>query len=126
MLISKPGTIARVFTSDPDTIAVIKETLPMVAIYNIFSGIQGVQSGNVRALGQQQAASLTAMVCYYFFGLPLAIYLGFNKNLELFGFWLGFTIALLFLDSIVATVVIRSDWSSKDIQDAELNSDWSM
>ena len=30
--------IARVFTKDPDTIAVIVETLPIIAIYILFSG----------------------------------------------------------------------------------------
>jgi hypothetical protein len=49
-LITFPEEIARVFTRDPDTIAVIVYTLPAVAIYIMFSGWQGVQSGNVRAL----------------------------------------------------------------------------
>lgn len=56
-------------------------------------------------------------MCYYFFGLPLAIYLGFTKNLELVGFWLGFTIALVLLDIIVGVIVIRSDWSAKSFND---------
>lgn len=47
--------------------------------------------------------------------MPLAIYLGFNQGLELYGFWLGFTIALVFLDSIVGLIVIRSDWSAKSL-----------
>ena len=72
-----------------------------------------MQSGNVRALGQQLAASVTTLVCYYFFGLPLALYLGFTKGLELYGFWMGFSFALVILDLIVATIVIRSDWSAE-------------
>lgn len=47
--------------------------------------------------------------------MPLAIYLGFNKGLELYGFWLGFTIALVFLNTFVGIVVIRSDWSAKSL-----------
>jgi hypothetical protein len=58
-------------------------------------------------------------LCYYFFGLPLAIYLGFKKGLELYGFWLGFTIALVFLDTIVGVIVIWSDWSAKSLSDVK-------
>lgn len=47
--------------------------------------------------------------------MPLAIYLGFNKDLELYGFWLGFTIALVFLNTVVGIIVIRSDWSAKSL-----------
>jgi hypothetical protein len=52
-------------------------------------------------------------------GLPLALYLGFNRSLELRGFWLGFSIALVFLDIIVATIVIRSDWSIEKLEKDE-------
>jgi len=69
----------------------------------------------VRAVGQQLFASITTLVCYYFFGLPLAIYLGFKKGLDLYGFWLGFAIALIFLDIIVGIIVIKSDWSDKSL-----------
>jgi accessory colonization factor AcfC len=43
--------------------------------------------------------------------------LGFKKGLELYGFWLGFTIALVFLDTIVGAIVIWSDWSAKSLSD---------
>jgi uncharacterized membrane protein len=81
----------------------------------------------VRALGLQFAVSIVTLVCYYFFGLPLAIRLGFKKDLALYGFWLGFTIAVTILDVIVVILVVRADWSrkeEKDEQDEE--SEWSL
>lgn len=80
----------------------------------------------MRALGQQLAASLTTLGCYYFFGLPLAIYLGFKRGLELRGFWMGFTIALVFLNSIVGFVVVRSDWSNQEEPEESAESEWSL
>lgn len=50
-LFTFPDAIARVFTRDEQTIEKIVYTLPAVGIYIILSGWQGVQSGNVRALG---------------------------------------------------------------------------
>jgi hypothetical protein len=68
------------------------------------------------------------MVCYYFFGLPLALYLGFKKGLELRGFWVGFTIALVFLNSVVSFVVVTADWSNKNEEndDETAESEWSL
>jgi Na+-driven multidrug efflux pump len=33
--------IARIFTTDPETVAEIVETLPMISLYILVSGIQG-------------------------------------------------------------------------------------
>jgi Na+-driven multidrug efflux pump len=61
----------------------------------------------------QLPATITTLFSYYFFGLPLAIYLGFQRGLNIRGMWLGFAIALIVLDSIVAAIVIKSDWLIK-------------
>jgi hypothetical protein len=46
--------------------------------------------------------------------------------MELFGFWLGFTIALIFLNSLVGLVVIRSDWTHKSDENDDIESEWSL
>lgn len=42
--------------------------------------------------------SLFTMVCYYAFGLPLALFFGFKLELGIGGLWIGFTIASVVLD----------------------------
>ena len=79
-------------------------------MYLMADTIHGVQSGNVRGLGKQQLASVVTIGCYYIFGLPLALWLGFTLQLELMGFWLGFFVAMIILDVIIAIVVIYADW----------------
>lgn len=80
----------------------------------------------MRALGLQLPVSITTLVCYYLFGLPLAIYLGFNKGLALYGFWLGFTLAVTILDLLVIVLVMRADWDRKEEQAEEEDSEWSL
>ena len=46
--------------------------------------------------------------------MPLALYLGFSKGLELAGFWGGFLIAMLILDIAVIILVIKSPWSKEE------------
>lgn len=69
---------------------------------------------------------MTTLGCYYLFGLPLAIYLGFKKGLELRGFWLGFTIALVFLNTIVGVVVLKASWTNQEEQEETAESEWSL
>ena len=103
-------TVATLFTTDEETVNYIKEVLPVLGVYLIFDTVHGVQSGNIRALGKQGIASFVTLVCYYAVGLPLAMYLGFNRHLNLVGFWEGFLIAIILLDIVVGCVTIFADW----------------
>ena len=75
--------VATIFTQDPLTVHYIKAVLPILSIYLLADTIHGVQSGNIRALGKQAPASVITLVCYYAFGMPLAMWLGFSRHLNL-------------------------------------------
>lgn len=66
----------------------------MLSAYLILDSIHGVNTGIVRALGKQFRASVATLICYYAFGMPMAILLGFKLDMGVKGFWLGFTCAL--------------------------------
>ena len=44
-------------------------------------------------------------------GLPLALVFGFKLEMGIRGFWLGFTIALIFQDTLVTLIICRADWA---------------
>ena len=77
----------------------------------MLDAIHGVNTGIVRALGKQFAASVTTLVIFYAIGLPLALVLGFKLEMGIRGFWLGFTIALIFQDLLVTLIICRADWA---------------
>ena len=85
----------------------------MLSAYLMFDAVHGAQSGNVRALGRQLAASIFTLCCYYGFGLPMSLIFGFKLQMGVKGFWLGFLLALIFLDMFVAYLVIWADWEPK-------------
>ena len=68
--------------------------LDIISIYLVLDAVHGVNTGIVRALGKQMRASIATLSCYYIFGMPLALVLGFKLDMGLVGFWLGFTCAL--------------------------------
>jgi Na+-driven multidrug efflux pump len=73
----------------------------------------------VRALGRQFSASIFTLICYYTFGLPMALVFGFKMDMGVKGFWLGFLLALICLDIFVGYLVIWADWSPKIVEMAE-------
>ena len=103
--------VSRIFTSDPEDINYIHEVLDLIAAYLMLDAIHGVNTGIVRALGKQFAASVTTLVIFYAIGLPLALVFGFKLEMGIRGFWLGFTIALIFQDLLVTLIICRADWA---------------
>lgn len=46
-------------------------------------------------------------------GLPLALIFGFQMEMNIFGFWLGYLLAMALLDIIVSYLVATADWVAK-------------
>lgn len=103
--------MATIFTNDPPTVTIVKDTIPFIAFYLFFDSIHGVNSGNIRAIGRQGAASFITLISLYVIGMPLALLLGFKKYMGVPGFWLGFCIALVGCDLAVASVLFFSKWA---------------
>jgi MATE family multidrug resistance protein len=108
-----PYQIAGMFTKDAATIALIVDTLPVLSIFVILDAVHGVNAGNVRALGRQKVVSVSTLLCYYAMGLPLALIFGFQMEMNLIGFWLGYLLAMGLLDIIVCYLVATADWVAK-------------
>jgi len=98
------------FTDNEDDIFYIKEVLTIMSAYLVLDAVHGVNTGIVRALGKQFRASVATLCCYYGFGLPLALVLGFKIEMGLVGFWLGFTIALTMQNIVVTLIIFCANW----------------
>jgi Na+-driven multidrug efflux pump len=46
-------------------------------------------------------------------GLPLALVFGFELEMNLYGFWLGYLLAMILLNIIVSYLVVSADWVAK-------------
>jgi Na+-driven multidrug efflux pump len=112
------NTISTLFTKDEAIVAVIKDTMAVMTIYIWFDSFQGVQIGNIRALGKQGMASIITLGTIYLIGFPLVIIFGFKMNMGIKGFLLGLLIALIVLDLLVAYAVINASWAP--VKDQEI------
>lgn len=101
-----PENLIRIFTDDPKVITLGLSLFVLVALFQLFDGIQVILAGALRGLGTTREVSISAIVGYWVIGLPFGIWLAFEKNMGPHGLWTGLAISLFIL-SICLFFLVR-------------------
>eukprot|EP00347_Sterkiella_histriomuscorum_P002719 403367069 len=104
--------ISRLFTNDQEVVEIVNRVLWIIIIYIFFDTIHGVQSGIIKGLGKQSYSSVFLLICYYCFGMPLALFFAFKIQMGVSGLWLGFTIASMILDLGFYFIINCTSWQT--------------
>jgi MATE family multidrug resistance protein len=96
-----PAPLIELFTHDPQVLAVGPSLLWIAAAFQIFDGVQTVCTGALRGLGETRAPMIANLVGYWFLGLPLGLILCFVLKWGIYGMWIGLTLALVVISSIL-------------------------
>ena len=78
-----------------ETVGIASKLLIIVALFQIFDGIQIVAQGSLRGIQDVKIPSLICFLCYVVFGIPVMIYLGLYTDLKATGVWIGFLVGLM-------------------------------
>ena len=78
-----------------ETVSIASKLLIVVALFQIFDGIQIVAQGSLRGIQDVKIPSLICFFSYVVFGIPVMIYLGLYTDLKATGVWIGFLIGLI-------------------------------
>lgn len=84
------------YVSDQDVIEWAAKFFVVVAIFEIFDGIQAVAIGALRGMSDTQWPSIIAFFAYWIMGLPLGYLLAFHLGVGPVGIWIGLLIGLIF------------------------------
>ncbi len=101
-----PSAILRAFTADPRVLALGLPLLYVAAGFQLFDGVQGVTTGNLRGAGDTHTPMACNLVAHWCLGLPAGYLLAFHAGLGVLGLWLGLSTGL-----IAAGVVLLWVWS---------------
>lgn len=94
LLLTAPGLIARIYTTDAAVFAVAVMLLPLAGLFQVFDGIQVVCGGILRGLGDTHSPLIANIIGFWVLGLPLGILLGLSRGLGPVGLWWGLVLGL--------------------------------
>ncbi|HUI44089.1 MAG TPA: MATE family efflux transporter [Terriglobia bacterium] len=99
-----PHAIARAFTPDVSVIRIGVSLLFVVALFQLFDGVQTVATGALRGAGDTRTPMMCHLCGYWLLGLPLGYFLGFHERLGAVGLWLGLCAALIVIGCVLLAV----------------------
>jgi len=105
-----PRPILEIYSRDPRVLVLGAHILIVVAAFQVFDGAQTVATGALRGLGETRFPMLINFAGYWLLGLPLGAWLCFHMRLGLYGLWIGLTLALV----LIASLLVRR-WQSAKI-----------
>lgn len=89
-----PRAVLRSFTDDPRVLAAGVGLMFVAAGFQVFDGVQGVITGNLRGAGDTRTPMTVGLLAHWGLGLPVGYALGFAAGLGVVGLWLGLSLGL--------------------------------
>ena len=114
VLLSLPQSLARIFVTDPETVAMAASLITIGGLFQICDGLQGVATGVLRGTGDTRIPMLLHLAGFWGIGIPLSLGLAFGLRLGPRGIWWGYVGSI----STVALVqLLRVRWRlGQDLQ----------
>nr|QBM79475.1 MATE45 [Rehmannia glutinosa] len=101
------------FSDSLDVKQVVYELTPLLAFSIVVNSIQPALSGVAIGAGWQALIAYVNIVCYYVFGVPLGLILGYPLNMGVRGIWYGMVAGTVLQTLILFWIVYRTDWTKE-------------
>ena len=103
--------LSALFTPDAAVAARVGALAPMVAVFQVVDGYQGVASGVLRGLGKQPFVAWANLFCFWVVGVPLGGWLALGPwRLGLGALWGGLLVGLVLGCGMYALALRWTDW----------------
>ncbi|KAJ3222803.1 hypothetical protein HK099_001871 [Clydaea vesicula] len=90
----------------------------LIASFQLLDGIQNVAGSILRASGYHKVVAKSYILSYYVCGLPLGIFLTFEKGISI---WAGLVGAVFLLALLQCNVIFSTDWKDVLKMNVEMN-----
>ena len=105
---SFPEFLVKLFTQDSNLIKISVPILYVLAVFQVFDGLQVALSGIFKGIKKTGVVLFSNFVAYWLISLPLGYLLAFRFNLNIRGFWYGLCCAAIILCTIMLTMLYRN------------------
>ena len=104
MFLAFPGPILGIFTTDRGVVEVGLALIVLVALFQVFDGLQGVTTGALRGLGDTRTPMLLNLAGHWMIGLPVGYLLCFAIGWGVVGLWIGISTGLILVGCLVTAI----------------------
>ena len=102
--LAAPRALLGLFTTDGGVVEAGLSLITLVALFQIFDGLQGVTTGALRGLGDTRTPMLLNLAGHWMLGLPVGWLLCFALGLGVVGLWIGISTGLVVVGSLVTVI----------------------
>ncbi len=103
-----PHFLVSLFTQDGNLVKISVPILYILAIFQIFDGLQISLAGIFKGMKRTGVVLLSNFVAYWLISIPVGYTLAFYFHLDLKGFWIGLASAAVILCAIMSVMLIKS------------------
>jgi MATE family multidrug resistance protein len=90
-------------TDEPAVITAAVPILLIAAVFQLSDGLQAIGAGILRGAGDTTYPLAANIAGHWLVGLPIALYLGFHRNMGIVGLWWGLCVGL----TVVAVLLLE-------------------
>ncbi|PIN01973.1 putative membrane protein, predicted efflux pump [Handroanthus impetiginosus] len=101
------------FSNSSEVKEVVYQLTPLLAFCIVVNNVQPALSGVAIGAGWQALVAYVNIACYYIFGVPLGLVLGFALNMSVKGIWYGMVSGTLVQTLILFWIVYRTNWNKE-------------
>lgn len=101
------------FSSDTSVEALVKELTPVLVTCIIINNVQPVLSGVAIGAGWQAVVAYVNIACYYLFGVPLGLIMGYKLDMGVKGIWCGMLVGTVVQTCVLFIIIYRTNWSKE-------------
>ncbi|XP_050206567.1 protein DETOXIFICATION 29 [Mercurialis annua] len=101
------------FSSDPQVKQLVNDLTPLLALCIIINNIQPVLSGVAIGAGWQGIVAYVNIGCYYVFGIPMGLILGYKVGWGVRGIWYGMMSGTVVQTCALFWMIYRTNWNTE-------------
>ena len=103
-----PEFLVRLFSQDEVLIKISVPVLYILALFQVFDGLQVALSGIFKGIKKTGVVLLANFIAYWLISIPLGYTLAFHFGMNLKGFWYGLCSAAIILCVIMVSMLLKN------------------
>ncbi|XP_039062048.1 protein DETOXIFICATION 29-like isoform X1 [Hibiscus syriacus] len=101
------------FSNDSRVQDLVIQLTPLLALCIVINNIQPVLSGMAIGAGWQATVAYINIACYYLFGVPLGLTLGFGLKMGVKGIWCGMLLGTVVQTCVLFGMIYKTNWNTE-------------